>query len=37
MGLSFATKEHRETERGINNGRIIGLRLMEDGSKMFGR
>jgi hypothetical protein len=36
MGISFATKEYGETERGINNGRIIRLWLMEDGSKMFG-
>jgi hypothetical protein len=36
MGLSFAIKEYGETERGINNGRIIRLGVMEDGSKMFG-
>jgi hypothetical protein len=36
MGLSFATKEYGETESGINNGRIIRLRVMEDGSNMFG-
>jgi hypothetical protein len=36
MGISFATKEYeRGTERGINNGRIIRLGLMEEGSKMF--
>jgi hypothetical protein len=36
MGTSFAIKEYGETERGINNGSIIRLRLMEDGSKVFG-
>jgi hypothetical protein len=37
MGLSFATKEYGETERGINNERIIRLGVMEDGSNMFGK
>ena len=37
MGISFATKEYeRGTARGIDNGRIIRLGLMEDGSKIFG-
>jgi hypothetical protein len=37
MGISFVTKEYRETERGIDNGRITRPGLMEDGSNMFGR
>ncbi len=36
MGISFAKEEYGETERGINNGRVIRLGLMEDGSKVFG-
>jgi len=37
MRISFVTKEYeRGIARGIDNGRIIRLGLIEDGLKIFG-
>lgn len=36
MEISTLTKEYRDTERGISNGRILGLWLTEGGSKILG-